>query len=292
MNNELRINGTQEFMGLDIPVVLGGFGGGKKCISDKTIAEIHKMKIKHIRELINRNNNRFEKGKDIIDLKVVVPNDDKNVSDEITNNLLFELGYTRMQISKAEHIYILSERGYAKLIKIMDTDLAWEVHDKLIDEYFALRDLFDSQKSQLLLIIYEGGADAIVASRDLVDMEVESKVAPLRAKIEENRPLVDFAIHVTDSSDTVDVGEFSKIAKNERINIGRNRLFEWLRSKKYLMNNNLPYQSYIDRNWFEVVETIKQTAYGPKIFTKTLITGKGQVALIERLRKETKTLTS
>ena len=32
-----------------------------------------------------------------------------------------------MQISKAEHIYLLSERGYAKLIKIMDTDLAKDV---------------------------------------------------------------------------------------------------------------------------------------------------------------------
>lgn len=45
-----------------------------------------------------------------------------------------------MQISKSEHIYILSERGYAKLIKIMDTDLAWVIHDKLIDEYFELRE--------------------------------------------------------------------------------------------------------------------------------------------------------
>lgn len=285
MKSELKINGTQEFMGLNIPVVLGGFGEGKKCISDKTIAEIHNQPVFEIRRRIGDNIKRFSEDVDFIDMK-------QRMGESQTLEFLLSLGYAKQSITQARHIYILSERGYAKLIKIMDTDYAWEVHDKLIDEYFALKELIDSIKSQLLLIIYEGGPDAIVASRDLVNMEVEKKVAPLRAEIEENRPLVDFAIHVTASSDTVDVGEFSKIASNEHIDIGRNKLFEWLRSKKYLMNNNLPYQSYIDRNWFEVVETVKQTAYGPKIFTKTLITGKGQVALIERLRKETKIIAS
>ena len=51
-----------------------------------------------------------------------------------------------MQKSKAEHIYSLSERGYAKLIKIMDTDLAWEIHDKLIDEYFTMREVINSNE--------------------------------------------------------------------------------------------------------------------------------------------------
>ena len=41
---ELVLKGKQNFMGKEIPVVYGGFGEGKKCISDKTIAEIHEMK--------------------------------------------------------------------------------------------------------------------------------------------------------------------------------------------------------------------------------------------------------
>lgn len=129
--NNLKVTGKQNFMGKQIPIVLGGFGEDKKCISDKVIAEIHDMEIFHVRELINRNEKRFTKDVDIVDLKAIVMND---------NNLVENLGYSKMQISKAEHIYILSERGYAKLIKIMDTDLAWEIHDKLIDEYFELRE--------------------------------------------------------------------------------------------------------------------------------------------------------
>jgi len=129
--NRLTVKGTQNFMGNSIPVVSGGFGQGKKCMSDKTVAEIHGVKVIHVRELIGRNFQRFKEGVDFVDLKVIVLND---------NNLFESLGYSQMQISKAEHIYILSERGYSKLIKIMDTDLAWEIHDRLMDEYFEMRE--------------------------------------------------------------------------------------------------------------------------------------------------------
>lgn len=62
-------------------------------------------------------------------------------SNEITTlKLLQNLGYAKQSITQAEHIYILSERGYAKLIKIMDTDLAWDIHDRLMDEYFQFRE--------------------------------------------------------------------------------------------------------------------------------------------------------
>lgn len=104
--------------------------------------------------------------------------------------------------------------------------------------------------------------------------------------IEEQKPLVEFAKHVTESSDTVDVGEFAKIVKNEKIDIGRNRLFEWLRANDYLMSNNVPYQKYVNNNFFKVIKTTKETAYGTKVFSKTLITGKGQVMLVEKLRQE------
>ncbi|WP_219670881.1 ORF6N domain-containing protein, partial [Clostridioides difficile] len=92
----------------------GGFGEGKKCITDKTISEIHNMEIKHVRELINRNIRRFINAIDFIDLKVVVDND-------YNLEVLELLSYRKMQISKANNIYLLSERGYSKLIKIMDT---------------------------------------------------------------------------------------------------------------------------------------------------------------------------
>lgn len=131
--NKLKITTIQQFMGKEIPVVLGGFGEDKKCISDKTVAGIHEMKLFHVRELINNNIKRFKVNVDFIDLKQRIDEDD-------TLELLYCLGYAKQSITQADHIYILSERGYAKIIKIMDTDLAWEIHDKLMDEYFQMKE--------------------------------------------------------------------------------------------------------------------------------------------------------
>lgn len=138
--NDLIVNGKQNFMGKEIPVVLGGFGDGKKCICDKTISEIHNQPVPEIRRRINDNISRFKERIDFIDLKAIAQNDNNIVMGESHNNFLSDLGYTQMQISKAEHIYLLSERGYGKLIKIMDTDLAWEIHDNIMDEYFMMRE--------------------------------------------------------------------------------------------------------------------------------------------------------
>lgn len=131
--NELTVTGKQNFMGINIPVVLGGFGKDKKCLSDKTVAEIHGQPNYKIRERISDNIKRFKESVDYIDLK-------KGIREADTLEILLSLGYAKQSITQADHIYMLSERGYAKLIKIMDSDLAWEIHDRLIDEYFELRE--------------------------------------------------------------------------------------------------------------------------------------------------------
>jgi anti-repressor protein len=109
-------------------------------------------------------------------------------------------------------------------------------------------------------------------------------ISDLKLQIEEQKPLVDFANHVTQSADTVDALTLAKLANSENINIGRTKLFEWLRKHKVLMKNNLPYQKYIDAGLMRVVETTKEIAYGSKVFQKTVFTGKGQAWVIEKLR--------
>ena len=52
--NNIIINGTQDFMGVKIPVIEGGFGEGKRCLTDKVISEIHNMKMIHVREALNK----------------------------------------------------------------------------------------------------------------------------------------------------------------------------------------------------------------------------------------------
>lgn len=110
----------------------------------------------------------------------------------------------------------------------------------------------------------------------------------LKITIEEQRPLVDFANKVSDSSNLIDMGKMAKLLKDEHINIGRNRLFEWLRRKEILMKNNMPYQRYIDGGYFQVKESVYETPYGSKTQQTTYVTGKGQIYITEKLRREYK----
>ncbi len=95
----------------------------------------HEMRNNNIRSRITDNIKRFKENIDYIDIK--------RACDVST---LLKLGYAKQSITQAENIYLLSERGYAKLIKIMDSDKAWEVHDKLIDEYFTMKKVINSDK--------------------------------------------------------------------------------------------------------------------------------------------------
>ena len=105
-------------------------------------------------------------------------------------------------------------------------------------------------------------------------------------KLEEQEPLVHFANKVSGSSNLIDMGKMTKLLKDEKINIRRNRLFEWLRNKGILMKNNVPYQKYIESGYFKVKERVCETPYGFKTKVITFVTGKGQIYIAEILRKE------
>lgn len=104
--------------------------------------------------------------------------------------------------------------------------------------------------------------------------------------LKEQKPLVDFANQISASEGSVEIGEFAKmINDNENINIGRNRLFDWLRKNGYLMKNNIPYQKYIKNNYFEVIEKPVPRFDGLNTINKqTLITGKGQIKVLNKLK--------
>ena len=173
------------FMGVEIPIVEGGFGDGCKCITDKTVSEIHEIKVIHVRGLINKNINRFKEGIDYIDLKRI---------DQTDTLDLTTLGYAKQSITQAKSIYLLSERGYSKVIKIMDTDKAWEVQDHLIDEYFSMREGIQNTYNEAQLAILK----IIEAKNDLEKAEAICHynavvVKPLEETIEKQKPMVGLA---------------------------------------------------------------------------------------------------
>lgn len=77
----------------------------------------------------------------------------------------------------------------------------------------------------------------------------------------------------------------SAVAKS--LGIGRNKLFEFLREKKILRYNNEPYQEYMDRGYFTVVEKPIVKGNIVENITQTFVTAKG-VDFIGRLLKQSK----
>lgn len=114
-------------------------------------------------------------------------------------------------------------------------------------------------------------------------MEAETQKKLLAAKIEQDKPYTQFGSAIAANSDAILVGEFAKLACNSGINIGQKRLFAWLRENGYLQKDNKPYQRYIDNGWFALRESSITTVKGNLLRSTTLITGKGQMALLERL---------
>lgn len=110
-------------------------------------------------------------------------------------------------------------------------------------------------------------------------------IRQLNEKIRRDEPLVQFANQVADTENVIDIGRMAKLANEENIRIGRNTLFRWLKGRKILMSNNIPYQQFIDRGYFVVKESVYEHHGMQKTYQQTYVTGKGQQYII-RLLKE------
>lgn len=96
----------------------------------------------------------------------------------------------------------------------------------------------------------------------------------LEQRVIEMKSKEDFYDAVTQSNETCDFAQAAKILNFK--GIGRNKLFEILRDKEILRQNNQPYQRYVDSGWFKVVEVSSVDRYGDlRLFYKTVIYQKG-----------------
>lgn len=124
--------------------------------------------------------------------------------------------------------------------------------------------------------------DLLLATVQKLKEEQEQRKA-LEVKVEEQKPLVNFANAVSTSEDSILIGDFAKLMSQNGVKIGQNRLFEWLRQKGFLISRkgescNMPKQEYLDKGLFEVKEsTVKASGGLVKLYRTTKITGKGQV---------------
>lgn len=110
-------------------------------------------------------------------------------------------------------------------------------------------------------------------------------------KIEADKPKVLFADSVAASHGSILVGELAKLLNQNGIDIGQNRLFNWLRENGYLIcrkgtDYNMPTQRSMELQLFSIKETAITHSDGHVSISKTVkVTGKGQLYFVNKFLK-------
>ncbi|CAM5504634.1 phage antirepressor [Bacillus subtilis] len=138
---------------------------------------------------------------------------------------------------------------------------------------------------ELFIQIYLPQADEntkLLFKTTLHTMKEQSK------QIETMKPKVIFAEAVESSESSVLVGELAKIIQQNGVDIGPNKLFQWLRDNGYLIRKkgesfNLPTQRSMDMGLFEIKKRTVNNLDGSIRTTRTpKVTGKGQIYFVNK----------
>lgn len=101
----------------------------------------------------------------------------------------------------------------------------------------------------------------------------QEKIEEQAKLLEEQKPKVEFFDTVADSKTAISMNDVAKVLGIK--GMGRNNLFEFLRNEKILMSNNVPFQIYVDRGYFRVIEQKYMKNGEPCMNIKTLVYQKG-----------------
>ncbi len=235
-----------------------------RVVTTETLARGYGTTPIRIQQNYNRNEERFVEGKHFFKIK----------GDEIKS---LRLSFSELQISpKTRSLILWTERGAARMSKIVDTEQAWAFFEKLEDSYFR-------QKEQQPVAIPQTLPEALRLAAELAEQKqlLEQKTHQLNQQLVAAAPKVDFANRVSVANGIL-IGNFAKV-----VGLKQNALFSWLRQNGILMafgaRKNVPRQQYINAGYFTVKEVVLDDENGYQIRLTPQLTGKGQQWLTRKL---------
>ena len=125
-----------------------------------------------------------------------------------------------------------------------------------------------------------------IANRNVENLRLENEVQ--KKQLQEQKPKVLFADAVSVAHTSILVGDLAKLIKQNGVDMGAKRLFQWLRKEGYLIKRkgtdyNMPTQYSMDLGLFEVKQTSITHSDGHISISKTpKVTGKGQMYFINK----------
>lgn len=182
---------------------------------------------------------------------------------------------------RKQKVYLMNRDGFMLLAMGFTGKKALEWKLKYIKAFNDMEQQLKAQVQDSYMI-----ADPVERAKRWIE---EETVRQEQAKqLEAQKPKVVFADAVSTSKSSVLVGELAKIIKQNGVDIGQRRLFQWLRDNGYLMKSgsskNMPTQRAMEMKLFEIKEGSYINGAGVNVTTKTSkVTGKGQIYFVNKL---------
>ena len=126
----------------------------------------------------------------------------------------------------------------------------------------------------------------------LAVLEAQKTIEDQTAQIEEMKPHAILGQAITTANTSILIGDMAKILRQNGVNIGGQRLFEYLREKGYLIKRkgtdwNLPTQKSMELGLFEIKESVHIDGNGCNKISRTpKVTGKGQQYFVNKFLKQ------
>jgi len=199
-----------------------------------------------------------------------------------TKSMFYETTFENR--GKQYPMYLMNRDGFTLLAMGFTGKAALEWKLKYIAAFNEMEKKLTEQpqltRSQLL-------ATALIAAHE--ELEEKDK------QIETMKPKALFADAVSASSQSILVGEMAKLLSQNGIQMGQNRLFQWMRENGYLIKDkkrtdyNMPTQKSMELRLFEIKETSIAHSDGHTSINKTpKVTGIGQVYFVNFFLKTEK----
>lgn len=205
-----------------------------------------------------------------------------NISEQMSTaefSVLFKHGYYKASNGKANPEYLLTRDGFSLLAMGFTGSKALEWKLKYLEAFNKMEE-----------VIKTGGVPHGKELIALAVIEAQKVIEDQGRQIQELIPKGIFADSVAASHTTILVGELAKILKQNGVDTGQNRLFQWMRDNGYLINRkgtdySMPTQRSMEMGLFEIKETSISHSDGHITVNKTpKVTGKGQIYFINKLR--------
>ena len=147
---------------------------GLRVLTSKQIAEAYKTDSKQISQGFNRNKGKFKEGKHFFMLRG---------SDLKAIRLKAELP------SNTSRLYLWTDRGALLMAKIIDTDVAWEAYERLVDFYFQAKEAAKQKEENLSLEVMAKEQKLIVGDEKVLAYNRGVVLGVFRQELEEDSTL-------------------------------------------------------------------------------------------------------